>query len=736
MFVAPLRASSCLTILLAAGPAWAQIGQSELLGQGIARFYAPGADPAQAAPTPALNGPKAKTGDVPAAWRVKPAFSKTAEGRHRVRIEIAPGTSLYGTGEIGGPLVRNGRTNVTWNTDAYGYTPNTLSLYQSHPWVLAVRADGTAFGVLADTTWRTEIALDNGIQFTAEGREFPVIIIDRASPQEVLKGLAELSGPMPLPPLWAIGYHQCRYSYNPESRVREIAEGFRGRKIPCDVLWFDIDYMDEYKVFSFDKKQFPDPKKLNDDLGGMGFHRIWMINPGVKNQEGFAIRDELVKRDFQVKAADGSTYTGAVWPGLCVFPDYTRDDVRAWWASLYKDFMAQGIDGVWNDMNEPAIFNVASKTMPEDNKHKGGRYVAGPGVSPVTFPPGDHAQYHNAYGTLMAQATYEGIAAAKPDKRPFVLTRAGFMGSQRYAATWTGDNSANWTDLEQSIPMALTLGLSGQPFAGPDIGGFIGNGPCDPKDVACKGAFFARWMGIGALLPFSRGHAAKGNDNREPWAYTPEVEQSCKISLERRYRLIPYLYTLFYEASTSGVPVARPVFFADPTDPALRSEDDLFLLGDSLLVAPSLMPDHTRVAAMPKGLWHPVELVGDGTDPWIPKLFVKGGSIIPVGPIEEYVAQKPLDPLTLIVALDAKGEASGTLYEDAGEGFAYKSQDQFLLSTYAATRKGDEVTVRLSKTQGNQPRISRPVEVIIVTEGGKTFKASGRDGEPVTVSLR
>jgi alpha-glucosidase len=740
----------------AGGGAGGAAGRGDGVRGDISRWVAPYFTDADRVPSYAMEKRLNPTSPTPPGVIV-PTFERMADGKHRARVEIGAGTSLYGTGEVGGPLLRNGRTVVTWNTDAFGYKPDTPSLYQSHPWVLAVRADGTAFGVLADTTWRCEINLENGIQFTAEGKPFPLYIIERSSPQEVLKGLTKLIDPMPLPPLWAIGYHQCRYSYNPEARVREIASGFRDRDIPADVIWFDIDYMLGFRTFTFSPYEFPDPKKLNEDLGKMGWRRIWMINPGVKaDADGASTNDptseqvaaaspevrarheaELARfrairksgdeQDVWVRNAQGEIYQGAVWPGMCTFPDYTRPEVRRWWAGLYKDFMAYGVDGVWNDMNEPAIFNVASKTMPEDNRHMGGKEPFG------DVEPGDHARFHNVYGMLMAKGTYEGIKAANPELRPFVLTRAGYIGSQRYAATWTGDNTADWNDLEQSIPMIINLGISGQPFSGPDIGGFNGNGP---RDRAERATHFARWMGIGALFPFSRGHTAKGNIDKEPWSFGPETELVSKLSLQRRYRLMPYYYTLFREASLTSMPVMRPVFFADPKDPALRSEDDSFLIGDAILVVPQLQPDGSRRPVEPRGVWRTFTLVGEDKSPAMrdmPVLKIKGGSIVPAGPIMEFTAEKPLDPLTLLVSLDESGSARGELYEDAGEGFGYQ-KGEFLATRYSASTAGGVVTIDVAGTDGQMKRPTRRVVVEIITDAG-IVRGEGIDGQPIQMKL-
>ncbi len=709
-------------------------GKGELVegpSKPVARFVAPSFTEADAVATFALKAPLKKGGELPADYKVKPQFGKTGgtDDRHIVHIPIEAGTSLYGTGEVAGPLKRNGFSVETWNTDAYGYDINSPSLYQSHPWVLAVRADGTAFGVLVDTTWRTQIDLSAGITFRAQGKAPPVYIIDRSSPQEVVTALTELIGPMPLPPKWALGYHQCRYSYFPEARVREIAEGFRSRKMPASVIWFDIDYMDKYKTFTFDKGHFPDPAKLNADLEAMGFRCIWMINPGIKKEKGWSLSDDLLRSGYEVKTATGESFSGAVWPGPCNFPDYTSDQVRGWWAGLYRAFMAAGIDGVWNDMNEPAIFDVASKTMPENNQHRGGLYSSGPGVEPQKVTAGDHARFHNVYGMLMAQATFEGIKTANTEKRPFVLTRAGYIGSQRYAATWTGDNAATWTDLEQSIPMAINLGISGQPFAGPDIGGFIGNGP---GDAAEKADHFTRWMGIGTFLPFMRGHTAKGNIDKEPWSFGPDAETANRLTLQRRYRFLPYIYTLFREASTTGMPVVRPLFFVDPKDQGLRGEDDAFLMGD-ILVVPQLMPDRTRVLTLPKGIWRSFDVV-DAKHPALPEIKLRGGSIVPVGPLMQFHNEKPLDELALVVSLDDKGQAKGMLYEDAEDGFGYQ-KGEYTLSTYSARTEGDNVIITLSTTEGTMPRRARTISVQVLTDSG-TKTGSGEDGKPITIKLK
>lgn len=707
-------------------PAAAQM-VADRIGDNIVRFDASRQAAAERRASFAFVRPFESKGAVrPVAQRVRPEFSvDEATGRFVASIATEPGTSLYGTGQCAGALLRNGHVTETWNYDAFGYGLGDPNLYTSHPWVLAVREDGTAFGVLADTTERCEIDLRGGITFRGVNYQFPVIVIEGASPQEVMKGLGHLTGTIEMPPRWAVGYHQCRYSYNPDTRVMEVAQEFRDRKLPADVIWMDIDYMDGYRVFTFDAEQFPDPAGLNAWLRERGWSNVWMIDPGVKKEEGYFVYDSGTERDVWVRNARGEVYTGEVWPGVCVFPDYFRADVRGWWADLYQDFMALGIDGVWNDMNEPAVFNVTSKTMPEDNRHE---------ADPELGGPGDHARYHNVYGMMMLKATREGVMAANPDKRPFVLSRANFIGGHRYGATWTGDNSANWEHLEMSIPMTLNLSLSGQPFAGPDIGGFAYNG---------DGELFARWMGYGALLPFSRGHTAKGNIDKEPWSFGPEVEATSRRALERRYRLMPYIYTQFWVSHRTGLPIAAPTFFADPADPALRSEDDSFLIGEDLLVVARVTPEADRVPVLPRPVngvaWARFDFPSfdggrDSKDIHQPDLYIRPGSIIAAAPVTQFFGDRPdqRDELHLIVHLNADGQAEGVLYEDAGDGWGFRD-GEYLRTTYQArTRRDGAVVVSVQSAEGKMARPDRMVHVRLI-DGDRERELWGTDGQEIVI---
>ncbi len=656
-------------------------------------------------PFPGYIREPVRAGPLPAAFPIQPRFRRW-QGQSVIEFPNTAPAHYYATGEQAGPLLRNGTRKVLWNTDAFDYTDATPSLYQSHPFVLGMNRSApcgkmkaavpAAFGIICETTFRCTVDLRDharGITIAVDGPMPAISIIIRETPQEVIAALAEMTGKIALPPRWALGYHQCRYSYEPASQVREVAAGFRARNIPCDTIWLDIDYMDGYRCFTFDPVKFPDPVGLVNDLHAQGYKVVSMIDPGIKVDEQYSVYAEGHAGDHFVKDVAGHEYHGEVWPGVCAFPDFTRERTRRWWAGLYAPLLKIGIDGFWNDMNEPAVFHVGSKTMPLDNAHDADADLGG---------PGDHARYHNTYGMQMTRASHDGLVAGRPDVRPFLLTRAAFLGSQRHAATWTGDNHANEDHFRWSIPMALNLGLCAQPFAGPDIGGFADN--TDPE-------LFARWMGVGALLPFARGHKNKGTRMHEPWELGADCEKACRLALQRRYRLLPYLYTLFEEASRTGLPVARPVFFADPCDARLRAVDDAFLLGTDVLV-------QTRASSpRPAGRWMPFELT-DETHPALPTLLLREGALIPVGPIMQFCGEKTLDPLTLICNLDAEGKAAGGLYDDDGVSYACL-QGAFARRMFHVERGADGVAAAtVSSQEGAYPQAWKAISVVVLESAG------------------
>jgi len=685
------------------------IQRSALVGQGIALFIPEGFNASQT-PSLILKKEPAVIGQLPGKWLLLPEFTLT-DHKASATIQLQGGISLYGGGEVTDPLLRNGQSIKLWNTDngAYG-SDSGKRLYQSHPWVMGVRKDGSAFGILFDSPWKSELLTNsNKITFNTEGALFRVFIIDRSSPKEVLKGLAELTGTIQLPPRWALGYQQCRFSYQTQQRVKEIADTFRQKNIPCDAIWMDIDYMEGYRVFTSNKQNFPEPEKLNAYLHENSFHSVFMIDPGVKVDSNYAVYKSGEANDVWVKSPNGNEYHGKVWPGECAFPDFTMPRTRDWWAGLYRQFLSNGIDGIWNDMNEPAVNDKDLPkdqqlgTMPYNTVHRGGG----------DLPAGPHLLYHNAYGRLMVEASMRGIMAANPNKRPFVLTRANLLGGQRYAATWTGDNLADPKFMKLSVPMSLTLGLSGQPFSGPDIGGFLGN---------TSGDLWAQWIGFGVFLPFARGHACAGTNNKEPWAFGEQIEKTSRIALNRRYRLLPYLYTLFYQSHLTGLPVMSPVFFADPKDLKLRAEEQAFLLGDDLLVIPSF----AKGLALPSGIWEDLHLVnGEEADPYQASLKIRGGSIIPAGEIIQNTNEKSFAPLTLYVCLDKDRKAKGQMYWDAGEGYDFKSGGYSLLS-FLAIQDSKSVKVVLASKKGKYAINKEITQLkVVLLKNGKIYTGVG-----------
>lgn len=664
----------------------------------IAVFIPASYDASNHQPSPVFVKELGFQGGIPADWRLKPVFSQR-DGKQIATIHVGDGVDLYGTGEVTGPLKRNGRKISLWNIDtpAYGVDGGT-HLYQSHPWVMGLRSDGSAFGIIADNTWRQTISTDQDVVFESMGPAFRVVVIERPDVAQLMRALADLTGHMPLPPLWSLGYHQCRHTYYPDGRVMEVADLLRKHQIPSDVIWMDIDYMDGYRIFTFDPDGFPNPRRLNDYLHQQHFKSVYMIDPGVKAEKGYFVDEQGRAGDYFVKTADGKLFEGNVWPGACHFPDFTRPEVRSWWSTLYRDFMATGVDGVWNDMNEPAIFGQPEQTMPLDNRHEGGDGITA----------GPHLRFHNVYGMNMVRASRQGLLLANPQKRPFILSRSNFLGGQRYAATWTGDNLSHPDHMKLSVPMTLTLGLSGQPFNGPDIGGFCENS---------NGELVAQWTALGVYFPFVRNHNTKGTIAQEPWAFTPEVLDACRTAINRRYRLMPYIYTLFREASETGMPVMRPLFMADPTDLSLRSEDRAFLLGGDLLVRPQ-WADST---AMPKTAWQPLTLEA-ATDSFQCELRQRPGSVIPLANLAQSTTDLRTDSLTLLVCIDGEGKAVGQLYEDEGDGFSYR-EDCYRQTSIEATLRKKQLTVRMRQVDGKMPALSRTVRIGFVAGGRVRYSA-------------
>lgn len=701
-----------------------------LLSDHAARFVPEDTSLDMILPSFALDGLRRAMGPVPEGWGPTPTFT-LEDDTYFARIAIEPGTDLYGTGEIAGPLLRNGARTQAWtempnpSTGGPGglaYDDRHNHLYQAHPWVLAVRADGSAFGVLADTTRRTWMDLTDGIRFEAPA-PFPIVVIQGASPEEVLRELANLTGHLDMPPRWALGHHQSRFSYPDAAAMRAVASDLREHEIPTDVLWFDGAYMDGYRLFTFDDEAFPNAPDLISELHDMGYRVVPIFDPGVTIDETFPLYQEALEQDMLLKRPDGSIYQGVVWGSQqYAFPDYSSRATREWWTRRMGDFLvSSGFDGIWDDMNEPVIYGVVRWGLPEDLPTRGDdRYRAG------TF-----TEYNSVYALQQLEASEAAFREAYPERRPFLLTRANYIGGQRHSATWTGDNTHSWDHLLWSIAMIQNLGLSGQPFSGADIGGFfMPAGMREARDPE----LFVHWIGIGAFYPFCRNHSAGlddaftrqfgGGPSQHAWEFGPEIEQVYRQAVERRYRLLPYLYTLMRNASHEGALAIQPVFFASPGEARLRAEDRAFLFGPDLLIVPHWPEgtiDNTSPLELPNGFDREITLVGEtpDVDVALPRIRIRNGAIVPTGVVGQTTAYDPSSPLDLYISLDDNGAATGTLYEDEGEGHGYLDGEYRLITLRAETVDG-EVIVTLQRDSGDLELPSRVVRAHLYRDGGVT----------------
>ena len=471
----------------------------------------------------------------------------------------------FGLGDKPGPLDRRNEAFFDWNSDAFGWQESTDPIYKSIPFFITYRK-GVSAGIFLDNTWRASFDFNkqyrDAYSFGSEGGPLDLYILYGPEPKSVVKAWAWLVGATPLPPLWSLGYQQSRYSYYPEAEVRRIASKLRSERIPSDVIWLDIDFQLKNRPFTVDPERFPHFDQMIQDLKAEHLHTVVITDLHIADQPniGYKPYDEGVAGNHFVKNPDGSTYVGVVWPGKAVFPDFTQQASRNWWGTLYADFVGKGIAGFWNDMNEPAIFDVASKTMPDDIQHR----IDEPGFKPRVA---SHLEIHNIFGMQNSRGTYEGLRKLSPGTRPFVMTRASYAGGQRYAATWTGDNSSTWNHLRQTTPQLINLGLSGFAMSGADVGGFAGS----PQPE-----LLTRWLEAAAFQPIDRDHTASGTAPQEPWENGTQKDIDLRRRyLEERYRLMPYIYSTAEEMSRTGLPIMRPLFLEFPTPTADGGPIDL-----------------------------------------------------------------------------------------------------------------------------------------------------------------
>jgi alpha-glucosidase len=523
-------------------------------------------------------------------------------------------SAIYGLGEKALGLNQRGTRSLLWNHDANGlYGPGDDPLYLNIPVYIDIQATEGYF-IFYNNPSRAVFDLCSterdivNVSFEGLGLEYYIGFGNLA---EIMKKYSSISGKPLLPPKWSLGFHQSRYSYMDQAEIEKVAEGFKKNDLPISAIHMDIDYMDGYRIFTTNKGTFPDLQGLSRSLMDDNIRLVSIIDPGVKIDVNYDIYQEVISRNLAVRVPDGGPLNAPVWAGMSVFPDFSNAETRKWWGGKYTYYLDNGISGFWHDMNEPAAFTLwGDNTLPDT----------------AELSAGKHAYVHNLYGLLMDQAGYEGLISLRKEERPFILSRSGWAGVQKFAFVWTGDSASTWAEMHSSISTIINLGLSGIPFVGTDIGGFSGS----PSDE-----LFLRWFQMGSFFPFFRVHSAKGTRMREPWLFGETYLQIIRKFLKLRYQLIPFYYTLAYESHITGSPIVRPVLWEDPQyDPSV---DSVFLIGDSIFIAPVLTQNQKNsVINFPEGMWY--SLWDKSLHSSIEKLditldeipaFIKAGSILP-----------------------------------------------------------------------------------------------------------
>jgi alpha-glucosidase len=592
-----------------------------------------------------------------------PAFATSWLGEQVTTYKkLQPNEKFLGLGEKTGPLNKRGMGFQNWNTDHFAYGLEDDPIYCSVPFYIGIH-NRKAYGIYFNNSHKSHFnfgASNNRFSsFSADSGDMDYFFIHDKNIAGIIKSYTNLTGRMSLPPKWSIGYQQCRYSYYPDQEVLSTAKNFRDKAIPADVIVLDIHYMEKYKMFTWDGEQFPDPEQMIARLKELGFKVVVMCDPGIKIEQDYDTYHSGLERDVFIKYPDGSNYEGQVWPGWCHFPDYTNPNARAWWEDQLKAYSDMGIEGYWNDMNEIATWGQSLPDLIEFD-------FDGEGATARAA--------RNIYGLMMAKSTFDGAKRNLKGNRPFNLTRAGFAGIQKYAAVWTGDIMATDEHMMLGVRMLSGMGLSGIPFVGFDAGGFKGNGSSD---------LFARWISIGAFTPFFRGHSDVNTKSSEPWSHGEHTEEISRNYISLRYRLMPYIYSIFNEASKSGLPVHRSLAIMHTFDENVFKENyqNQFYLGDAIMVAPVSSEKEIEKIYFPKGGYY--DLFTDkkykGSREYliecpIEKLpvFIKASSIIPIQSQIYSNQEKPENTLEIHLYKGNK-KNSYLYYEDDGTSYAYES---------------------------------------------------------------
>jgi len=654
-------------------------------------------------------------------------------GEYTLRKQLGQGEHIFGLGDKTGRLDRRGQSFVNWNTDNYGFRTGDDPIYKSIPFYISTGGEGGAYGLLLDNPFRSWFDFghreDGTIAFGAEDGPIDYYVIPGPSVAEVVRRYTALTGRAPLPPRWVLGYQQSRWSYMNEPEVRELAARLRKEAVPTDVIWLDIDFQDRNRPFTVNRQAFPHFRQMIGDLAAQGIKTVVITDLHIAATPGQGYRpyDDGLAGDHFVRNADGSLYVAPVWPGPAVFPEFTRDSTRAWWGAQFAGLLDDGVAGIWNDMNEPAIFETPTKTMPLTVQHR----IAGDGFAPRTAT---HREIHNVYGMENSRATYEGLRKLRPDERAFVMTRASFAGGQRYAATWTGDNSSTWDHLRLSVAQTLNLGLSGFSWAGADVGGFTG-GP-EPE-------LLTRWFEYAAFGPIFRDHSQKDVPRAEPWVDGPEHLAIRRHYVEERYRLMPFLYGLAETNARTGDPLMRPIFYDYPGVLKVDCDTSMqFTLGGTLLIAGAPKPESPAVyqACLPAGGWYDYwtgakvsgSPAGDGSVeqmPLTPRLdllpvFVRAGSVMPRQPLVQSTSERPDGPLELNI-YPGPG-CAGEIYDDDGHSLGF-TRGAYLRQKVSCGTSGQGLSsVRIEPQQGSYKPWWSKVRIVIHGPGHFAARLGGK----------
>jgi alpha-glucosidase len=645
-------------------------------------------------------------------------------GGRVIRTDVEPlhrqGSWRHGTllSEPGAAFGLGGRTQhlnlrpgayQLWNHDPGGsYGRGDDPLYLNVPTLLIVQ-QGACYLVFYENSYAGEVTIDDqlSVQFEGGMLRYYLLFGDLA---RIFDSYTDLTGKPSLPPRWALGFHQSRWGYRSEDDIKMVLDGFRKHDLPISAIHLDIDYMDGYRVFTIDPHSFPNVLALSEQAENQGVKLVSILNPGVKIDRGYRLYRDGIQQEIFCKLPNDRALRAPVWPGWVHFPDFTDPDTRLWWRSKYPQLLRNGIAGIWHDMNEPAAFTAwGDPTLPLSAQHK----LEGKG--------GHHRQAHNVYGLLMNRAGYEALREFQPEKRPFILSRSGWAGNQRFAWNWTGDVESSWEGLKVSLNVMLGMSMSGILFTGSDIGGFSG----DPSPE-----LMLRWMQLAVFTPFFRVHSALTSSRREIWRFDNPYREAMRRTLQLRYQLLPYLYTLAWQAKAYGLPLMRPYFWEDPGTLSSWDVEDQFFLGPNLLIAPVMDAGVVeREISLPDGLWHsfwdeasfqgPAQIKLSTSADHIP-VFVRAGSVLPL----------KAEHLELHIYPGASQATEHMLYSDEGDGYGPYRIDRFRM---IPSEQGIEIE---RSAEGDYPFPYQQTEIHWHADRPRSIMIDGRESDRNSTPLQ